>query len=331
MGELRNSIVELGKQVASAAKMGNSLGEELEKLTERAGSLVERVYGGHEVLWLYLEASFKKNGRKVDDFKNDKLAQHADSEILSYLKGIDQAVNDAVKVINEFAAIKNKMPAEYQRIESLATSIQRNIEKKRAKLFQSKKYKAKLVTYEKALGELVQAITDRRKAFEKIDGKSLKGVEAMRLKPTNKLGDIQYINVKAEIANVKAAEQNNVVVARKMRGNGDLRKALDTMKVWAGEADSMDQEVINLDPNAVKPIKDVKIFAGSTLLCSAPKAIFQGKRPMEVSSVTWARGISATNYLQKKVRVEGKYVAGDGNLVHDMKVNGIKGDTVKLS
>jgi hypothetical protein len=116
-----------------------------------------------------------------------------------------------------------------------------------------------------------------------------------------------------------------------MRQNGDLKKALETMKQWATDADSMDQEVLNLDPNAAKPLKDVKIHSGSTLLCSAPKAMFQGKRPMEVQSVTWAKGVNSMNYLQKKVRITGSYVSGDGTFTHDMKINGIKGDTVKLS
>jgi hypothetical protein len=290
------------------------------------------VYAGHDVLWLYLEALFKKNGRNISDFKNDTLSEHSDSEILTYMKGIDSAANDAIKAINDFAVLKGKMPSEYQRIDAIAVKIKKNIDKKRAKLFQSKKYKAKLVTYEKALGELVQSITDRRKAFEKIEpSKTAKTIDGLRLKPGTKIDDVRHISVKAEIANVRAAEEHNVAVARKMRQNGDLKKALETMKMWANEANSMDQEVLNLDPNAAKPLKDVKIFSGSTLLCSAPKATFQGKRPMEVPSVTWARGVSGIDYLQKKVRVSASYVSGDGTLNHDMKINGIKGDTVKLS
>jgi hypothetical protein len=331
VGELRTSIIEMGKQVTAAAKMGDALGAELEKTSERVGSLVERVYAGHDVLWLYLEAKFKKDGRNVSDFKNDKLSEHADSEVLTYLKGVDAAANDALKAINDFAALKNKMPAEYQRIDTVATAIRRNIEKKRAKLFQSKKYKAKLVTYEKGLDELVGAIAARRKAFERITAKSVKTVEDLRLKPTNKIDEVRHISVKAEIENVRKAEENNVAVARQMRQNGDLKKALDTMKQWAMEADSMDQEVLNLDPNAAKPLKDVKIFDGRTLLCTAPKAMFQGKRPMEIASVTWAKGVDSLSYLQKKVRIEAKYVQGDGSFANDMKINGIKGQIVKLS
>lgn len=333
MGELRNSIIDLGKQLAGAAHAGNTLGAELEKVSERIGSLTERTYAGHDVLWLYLEALFEKNGRKIADFKNDKLSEHADSEILTYLKGIDEAANDAMAAINEFTEIKGRMPKEYDRIDALAATIRRNIEKKRAKLFNSKKYKAKLVGYENALNQLVQSITDRRTAWAKIaPSKSAKTIDGLRLKPTNIIDEVRHIGVKAEIANVKKAEEHNVVVARQMRQNGDLKKALETMKQWAGDADAMDQEVVNLDPNAAKPIKDVKIYAGSTLLCSAPKATFQGKRPMEVQSVTWAKGVDPLNYLQKKVRVSGTFVSGEGTLNHDMKINGIKGDTtVKLS
>jgi hypothetical protein len=47
--------------------------------------------------------------------------------------------------------------------------------------------------------------------------------------------------------------------------------------------------------------------------------------------VTWAKGVTATNYLQKKVRIEAKFEVGDGTFTHDMKINGIKGATVKLT
>jgi hypothetical protein len=331
VGELRDSIIEMGKQVTAAAKMGDALGAELEAVAQRVGKHYERLYAGHDVLWLYLEALFEKNGRKVDDFVNDKLSQHSDSEMLTYLKGIDDAANETLSAVKEFAAIKNKMPAEYQRIDAVAAAIKRNIDKKRAKLFQSKKYKAKLVTYDKALDELVQSIATRRKAFGKLSTRSTKQIEDLRIKATNKIGDVRHISVKAEIQNVKIAEEQDKVAARQFRQNGDLKKALETMKQWATDADAMDQEVLNLDPNAAKPLKDVKIFSGSQLLCSAPKATFQGKRPMEVPSVTWARGVSGIDYLQKKVRVSASYVSGDGTLNHDMKINGIKGDTVKLS
>lgn len=332
MGELRTSIIEMGKQVTSAAKMGDALGAELEKISERIGSLTERTYAGHDVLWLYLEAKFKKDGRKIEEYKNDKLSDHADSEILTYMKGIDAAANDAIKAVNDFDALRAKMPGEYQRIEALAVKIKKDIDKKRAKLFNSKKYKAKLVTYENGLNELLQSIYDRKKAFEKIaPSKTAKTIDGLRLKPTNKIDEVRHISVKAEIANVKAAEEHNIVAARKMRQNGDLKKALDTMKQWATDADSMDQEVINLDPNAAKPLKDVKLYSGSTLLCSAPKAIFQGKRPMDVPGATWAKGVNQLSYLQKKVRIEAKYVSGDGTFTHDMKINGIKGDVVKLA
>lgn len=328
MGELRTSIIEMGKQVASAAKTGETVGAELEKVNERVGSLIERVYAGHDVLWLYLEAKFKKDGRNVSDFKNDKISEHADSEILTYLKGIDSAANDTLKAINEFEAIKARIPAEYARIDTVATAIRRNIEKKRAKLFNSKKYKAKLVGYEKGLDELVQAITDRRTAFGKITVvRTPKTVEGLRLKPTHKIDDIRHISVKAEIENVKKAEEHNVAVARKMRQNGDLRKALDTMKQWATDADSMDQEVLAMDPNAAKPLKDVKLFDGKTLLGTAPKAMFQGKRPMEVPAFTWAKGVDFLSYLQKKVRIEAKLESG-GPFAHDMKINGVQGGKI---
>ena len=86
-----------------------------------------------------------------------------------------------------------------------------------------------------------------------------------------------------------------------------------------------------LDPNAVKPIKEIRIFQGKTLIATAPKAVYQGKRPMEVSAVTWSKGVNTLSLLQQKVRLEAEYVSGSGTFTHDMKINGIKGQTIKLA
>jgi len=333
MGELRNSIVELQKQVTGAAKLGDKIGADLELAHGRVDEQFQRLQAGADVMWMYLVAYFEKSQRDIKDHMNDKLSDHADSEIVKYLKGLDAAANDVLRTIGDFDKVKAQMPGEYAKIDQLATSIKRNIDKKRAKLFQSKKYKAKLAGYEKALDELVKAIGSRRKAFDEITTIKRTTVEEMRMKPTAKISEVENLctmSIKAGIKNMKAQVEQGKWVSRKFRENGDLKQAFSAMKQWAGEADSMDQEVINLDPTATKPIKDVRIFEGTRLVGTAPKAVFQGKRPMEVTPVTWEKGVDILKLLQKKLTVRAKYATGDGEFAHDMKVNGIKDKTIKL-
>jgi hypothetical protein len=330
VGELRNSILEMGKQVAAAAKTGDQVAVELEAAKQRASKLFERLYAGHDVLYLYLEAMFEKNNRKLKDYESDKLSQHADSEILTYLKGIDQAANETLAAIKDFDKIRANMPGEYEKIDALAVSIKRNIDKKRSKFLNSKKYKAKLATYEKALGELTVAIDGRRKAFNKLRARNPKSVEDLRLKPTSKISDVRSISVKNTLDVMKQEVEEGTYVARKFHENGDLKNAFAQMKQWAGEADAMDAEVLALDPDAAKPIKDVKIFHAKKLVATAAKATYQGKRPMEIPAVKWAKGVDYLALLQKPITLQAKAATGGGDVSADMKINGIKGDTVKL-
>lgn len=335
MGELRTSITELAKQVATAAKAGEKLAEEMDAVDQRVVATFQRLEGGTDVLWTYLVALFEKNGRRVEDHLRDKVSEHADSEIVTYLKGIDSAANDVLRALNEYQGLKNRMPAEYDRIDNLIVAIRRNLEKKRSKLFQSKAYKAKLVTYDKALNELAQAVANRREAFGELDPTiSVQTVETQRIKAGSTIADVRSVctmSIKEGLRKMKVAVEQNTYVSRKFRQNGDLKQAFEQMKKWASEADAIDEEVLRLDPNAVKPIKEIKIFHGQRLVATAPKAVFQGKRPMEVASVTWQKGVDSLSLLQQKVRLEAEYVTGDGTFAHDMKINGIKGQTVKLT
>lgn len=337
MGELRTSITELAKQVAAAGKAGEAAAERFEAIDQRLDKVVDNAKGGLDVLWTYLVALFEKNGRNVDDHLQDRLSQHADTEITTYLKGIDAAVDNAARVVEEFTRAKQQsLPAEYDRIDGAIAAIRQNVEKKRSKLLQSKAYKAKLVTYGRALDELAGAIAQRRQAFADIQPViSVARLEEMRIKPTatiaeaKKQADTTYRRSLEDMR--KARTKPGTWTPRKWRENGDLKAAFEQMKRWAGDADAMDQEVVNLDPNAVKPIKDVKIFHGQRLVATAPKAIFQGKRPMEVAGVTWQKGIDSLSLLQQPVRLEAEYASGGGTFKHDMKIHGIKGQTVKLT
>ena len=337
MGELRTSITELAKQVAAAGKAGEAAAERFEAIDQRLDKVMENAKGGLDVLWTYLVALFEKNGRDVEDHLQDRLSQHADAEITTYLKGIDATVDNAVRVAEEFARAKQQsLPAEYDRIDRAIAGIRQNVEKKRSKLIQSKAYKAKLVTYDRALDELAAAIAQRRQAFADIQPViSVARLEEMRIKPTATIGqakaqaDTTYRRSLEDMRKVRT--KPGAWTPRKWRENGDLKVAFEQMKRWAGDADAMDQEVVNLDPSAVKPIKDVKIFHGQRLVATAPKAIFQGKRPMEVASVTWQKGVDSLSLLQQPVRLEAEYASGGGTFRHDMKINGIKGQTVKLT
>ncbi len=337
MGDLRNSILELQKQVLAAAKSGDELAVQLEKDAAQAGSHFERFCGGVEVLWNYVDAMFDKNGRDIKAHMNDKLSEHSDSEITSYLTGIKKAAEETLTAIKTFETTQAKLPPEYARIDAAIATIRRNIEKKRSKLFNSKKYKAKLTTYDRALDEIVTAVEGRRKMlkdFSKKKTKTPQAVSSRLVLPSWKLVDVENaagIGLEGALKQMKQEVEEGKYVGRKFHENGDLKEAFGTLKQWAGEADAMDQEVQNLDPNAVKPIKDVKIFSGSKLVGTAAKATFQGKRPMEIQSVTWQRGVNTLSLLQKPVRLEAKYVTGDGSFVHDMKVNGIKDTTLKLT
>ena len=208
------------------------------------------------------------------------------------------------KALGEYATIKAKMPVEYQRVDKVAAAIRANIAKKRSKLLQSKKYKAKITGYEKALDELMQAIDKRRKSFSQLQSWSnTQAVDNLRVKPAMTLKQVGYLtahSVKSQWEGMKQAVEQGTYLARGWRDNGDLKAAFEQMKQWAADADTMDAEVIALDPEAAKPIKDVKIFEGSRLVATAPKATYQGKRPMEVPAVTWARGVDSLSLLQKR-------------------------------
>ncbi|GAB2472808.1 hypothetical protein GCM10027265_22590 [Jatrophihabitans fulvus] len=330
MGELRNAITELTKLVGGAAQLGDKLGQELDSITSRSFAHVQRLEGGVDVLWTYVVAKFEKDNRVVRDFANDTLAQHSDTEIVQLLKGIDAAIKEVEGTIKEHAAVKSMLPAEYKRIDALAAAIAANIQKKRSKLLQSKAYKTKIAGYEATLTTLTTAVNDRRDALKDFEGLRMSVLDPLRISGQTKLGELEKqctLTVKNSIKNMKSDVEKGRYVSRRFRENGDMKQVFEQMKRFAAEADAMDQEVINLDPNAVKPIKDIKIFSGTRLVGTATKATYQGKRPMEVPAVTWVKGVDTLKLLQTKITLKGQYENGGGDFANDMKVAGIQGGT----
>ena len=161
MGQLRDSLGALSTLLKAVDASGTALAERLEKQGENARELRERVYGGHEVIVQYLDAKLKKKNQKLSEKSKDKLQAHWDPEIAKYVKGVEDACKDAIRMIESWNLVKGGVDGELKRFNEAAGSVSAQLEKKRGKLFQSKTYKSKLAGYDATLQQ-IKVAADKR-------------------------------------------------------------------------------------------------------------------------------------------------------------------------
>jgi hypothetical protein len=327
MGQLRDGILGLDKMLKSVSEGGTALADRLEKQGEVALTVRENIYGGHELITQYLDAKLKKKNMKLSERGADKLSVHWDSELAKYVKGIEDACKDANRVIDAWDQAKGTIDGDLARFKAAHQSVVAQLEKKRSKLFQSKKYKDKLATYDRALKELESASTKRFTELTALKCRVSKdSVKKLLVTKDTPLKDLAGVALQGVL---REWEKGNLQLApRKWRENGDLVQAQKALQAWAQEAEDMDREAMAPEERkGPRKLKNVTLWKGATQLASTATATFEAGKPLALSNLVWKTVAKPLDLLQKPITVKADFdPASEGKLANDMKLSKISAD-----
>ena len=196
---MRTGLSDLEKRLAIIEKKAQTIDQDLVKLATNLQKQMEQVYGGYEVLYSYLREKFKAKGGNIKDVQKDKLMAHKDSEILGFVKGLADANGRAQKfskAYDQLKATKGKdLVDEIDRSITLVDQLEALLKKKGKKLLKSKKYKAKLATYQSILNDVGSRVRTQKVDFSSVltdsGGQSLQSITKLNLTSNSTIYDIE--------------------------------------------------------------------------------------------------------------------------------------------
>jgi hypothetical protein len=248
MGKMRDSLNAMTVLIGAFEDRTEKLSEEIASLATNVQKTLERVYGGTELLYMYLTQKAKKEGTTIKAWAKDDLKDHFDSEVNSLMKGIEAARGDVITAFKkQEATVDIKLKghlADIQRALVLAGELRTTLGKKKKKLLTSKKYKAKLAGYEKLLdgleGTLKQSVKADAEAVQFAVSGNTKLIEKLKVTPATKISAIDmtsWLGIKKELDGIAAVDGKQLAKKFKRYGN-----EIKQLREWVGEADEMEAE-----------------------------------------------------------------------------------------
>lgn len=248
MGKMRNSLNALVSLIGAFESRTEQLGDEIASLATNVQKTLERVYGGTELLYMYLTQKARKEGATVKAWAKDELKAHFDSEVGSLMKGIESARADVIaafKKQQDTVDIKLKGHlTDIERAQALAAELRVTLGKKKKKLLTSKKYKTKLAGYEKLLdgleAQLKQSVKADAEAVKFAVSGNPKLIEKLKVTPSTRVSAIEmasWLGIKKELDGIAAVDGRQLAKKFKRYGN-----EIKQLREWVGEADEMEAE-----------------------------------------------------------------------------------------
>lgn len=272
--------------------------------------------------------------------------------MLKFVAGIAQGKTDLDKQFAHWTAFADKevkaIEGDLSRIDAAVVDVARQIEKKKKKLLQSKKYKTKIGSYESTLGDVLKGVKQLKQGLKLLRPALVKkSIDEIKISTSTTLGEIDesslIVDLKAQWKNAEKAAQSGVQERRKFRQAGDLTGARAMMQQWIKEADEMEAEAEEGEEDGGKDKQDApdpkpKLSAivfkiGSSVIANAKAGEYDTKAKLLVADLTWKiKGDDPLQYLQKKFKVEADFAAkGQGSFAQELKLDKLAGNLVKAT
>lgn len=252
MGKLRTSLMNATKLIANLQTTSANYGKKLKNISKGTSMFMK---GGEKAIdecFLYLSEKLKKDGITYKSVENEPIRNYLDKNVANYLSGMKKIADMACSVNDEYAAAvaDKSLDKTVEQLGTVLTDIQGQIKKKKKKLLKSKKYKAKISLYEKALQDLASKSQDLYASLEKMrKGNKPPSSTTVRnmlgITPDHTLKQLEFaVSQKTD----KLYKVYNSLVMQldefgnEMREHVEFGAVVKTVKEMAGEADEIDQE-----------------------------------------------------------------------------------------
>jgi hypothetical protein len=171
VGKLRDSLTNASKLVFALQSAVVAYIKKLDTLAKEATDFrgpKGPLDNATDEFCLYVMEKLKKANIDVKSVENDPIKNHLDNNVANYLKGIPAVIQMAGQITQDFNAAANDQTVdrELTSLEKVLDDVVEQIRKKKKKLLQSKKYKAKIASYETQLGNLQQRVGKMKHTVE---------------------------------------------------------------------------------------------------------------------------------------------------------------------
>lgn len=249
MGKLKSS---LQKAVESLNSLSDAVEDAAKALTGAVNDtwmLMQIASNGVDELYLYIHARLKKDGKKYSEASAQTIAEFADGNVKTFLKGIGDGCKNACAKTAKWSELGGDLDGQVVALKKALDDIGSQLGKKKKKLLQSKTYKAKLATYEQLLTGLSDSADDV--------GEKLKVLLENQPPPASqikKVLDIGADHTLAALDNAASKTTKDLLQkygdhksttegeAKKMRQAGNFSAELKRIQQWIQEADDMEAE-----------------------------------------------------------------------------------------
>ena len=252
MGKLRDSLVATDKVLKAISKEVKGVSEKFEAEINNVYQLVQVGSEGVDSLYVYLTQKVKKQGKTWKEAGKQTVEDYADANVKKFVAGIADFEKQAITFSLKWDYAFKGLEGDVKKADATLKEIETQIAKKKKRLLQSKKFKAKMVLYDKALSNLRDGVDELVDSLKKITNdvsiappspSQIKKVLNVSMKST--LADVDNAcsrTIKQMLEKYKSVKQNGEKSSRAFRQAGDFQAELKVIALMIKEADEMDEE-----------------------------------------------------------------------------------------
>jgi len=338
MGKLRSNLDGLTQLVGAVQKRCEAAAQQSDNFATNGQYAFDLIVAGMETLSLYLREKVSKAGKPWDAVKDTPIFSDKDTNVVSFVKGIQDGRQRATKLLAEWTQFCTRelggMDGDLTRVDALIADLRGVIGKKRKRLLQSKKFKDKIAGYEASLNGIEAAVANIRnsiKRFKQVEY-SERALNTLKIATTSTYGDVddmagrQLATLKE---NIKKEMEHGVYQGKQWRQQ-HFGSELAMLAKMAAEAEEMEQEPDESEGTettapktapATRAIKNLEVRIKTTLVAKAPTAEFTTATATLVADLKWEKSAGdPLDYLQKKFTLKGAYSDDGVSFASDMKL-----------
>ena len=249
MGKLKTSLSALAAIADSIEKKGDKTLGDLQGCATSVKEVGCRVAGGYELLYMYLKQKAVAQKAKIEAWNKDPLKSHMDPKVADFIKHIETARGELANVYKNYdettTLLIQIMGADLDRALAFAADIQAQVAKKKKKLLQSARHKAKIVAYEASLGQLAGKLStlkvnvaSYRQQTQSGGPKKIASLKITDATTIAQVFSVAELGLKQELDKIKAQTQGKRLgVLLKNYGN-----EIKQIRSWVTEADAMEAD-----------------------------------------------------------------------------------------
>ena len=357
MGQTRTSLLSLQKVLTDSPQAFEQLLAKRKVTNNQVSTLANTAHNGWDLIFMHLTNKFKAQKQTVADNAKKTLKEVIDPELGKLVAGLETWRKDmalqARAASTEFQAGVTALSNQLATAKAEAATLRKTVEKKKARLLVSAKYKTKMRGYLTAIDEIDALFTSQTTTMAK--AKAMSFDEAW----VNKYYSVRLDMTVADIEGIASMDVTGIMrtyLANQTVADGYVRTLRDeykgmagqlaSMKAWSAEADAMDVEgeesgegkSAPVKPEAAKPdpkpgVNKIVIKMGSTEVGTAVKGEYdRATKLLTIPVVVWKGKTAPLDYLQKKMTLSGSYEnAAEGKFANDMKLDKLAGDMKKAT